>query len=127
MNWKVLIAIFLILLGFISYGNVTDYNIAIQQKPMQNFWEFWKPNFFGVSELNYVLFLPYTLIMFLWIRFGSIKEIAIILLSSIAVSLVFARVGHREMIFMFILISTGKIIENYYNRFTLAEYSDDIY
>ena len=66
------ILLMLAILPFQSFGGVLDFNFAKSQGYTWNMWKMWSPSFLPVLQYgewwNYLLALPYLIIMFLFIR-----------------------------------------------------------
>jgi hypothetical protein len=93
--------IMLIMLLFVSYGGVMDYNRSISPGFMRNVFEMWKPDFPQMTYYglywNVILGVPYVIFMFYFLRNGGTGfEFMIVLNFTIVYGVFYANGRFRE-------------------------------
>lgn len=91
--------ILLVTLCFASYGGVSEFNANLSRGFMRNVYEMWMPSFPMLPMgWNYVLFIPYCILMFYFIRKIRILsfEFIICLTFTIIYGFIYAQPRFRE-------------------------------
>lgn len=104
-----------ITLLFVSYGAVGVFNAKLNQGFMRNFYEMWMPSFNMLPVYwNYILFLPYILFLFYFIRNVDVKsfEFLITITFTIVYCLIYAQPRFREPLMPILILWLSKRIEN---------------
>ena len=104
--------ILIIMVPFQSVGILVD-TAYVKVKYLQNFWNLWKPVFVVPSVhwigWNYILAVPYSVLIILWIRRGKICSIqlAMFIVLSVVYTLVFGSSRYREPFMITLFLWTG--------------------
>jgi hypothetical protein len=106
--------ILLIMLPFVSYGPVSQFNANINPGFMTNVWNIWKPDFPNVTYYglwwNYVLMIPYLFYLVYFIRHSKIFCLENILAFTFTMvySFIYGNARFREPVVMAIIAWYGK-------------------
>lgn len=90
------VSILVLMLGFISYGSVIDYNIGMSKGFMANVFEMWKPSWAIYS--SWIFAIPQALFLLYFIRNVELRsfEVAIVLTFTIIYGFIYAHTLMRE-------------------------------
>jgi len=118
-----LLAIPLIILGFVSYGGVIHTNNSLSKGLMQNFWNLWKPAF-NVSLIYskafvYIQFLPYAAAMLYFIRKVKLAsiEFGIFTMLTVVYCIIYSEPRYREPFMPFLFLYIAEPLRIYIIKF----------
>jgi len=113
-KWILVPTILLIVAAFQSYGTVvTNTFISSHQGVLQNIWELWKPVFTRLpSWWNYILFIPYSFMMFMFIRKQKIwsYQFELFCIWTVVYGLIYGLARYREPLIPVILLSVIRLV-----------------
>lgn len=113
-----LLAIPIIILGFVCYGGVISANRSLGNGFMSNFWELWKPAFnisvaYGKAFV-YIQAVPYTLAMLYFIRHCRLlsQEFGMFLILSIVYGVIYGDPRYREPFMPMLFLYIGPLLQS---------------